>query len=65
MGMERKEVSQLAVDDPTNSTICVFALNAKNSFVALVGVEAVAHTNPQAMKEDGNATMALLITLKP
>ena len=65
VSVKRKEIAEFAINDPTSSTVCVFALNAEDRFVIVHWVQAVTNANAQAMKKGGDASLALLVPFKP
>lgn len=65
MSMQGDEVSELAINDPSGSAVGVFAFDTKNGLVCVQGMKAIADTNTEAVKQDGDATVVLVVSLEP
>lgn len=65
MRVQRNEVAQLTVNDPADGPISVLALDSKHRFLTVQGVQAVRYADAEAVEQSRNATVILLVALKP
>ena len=65
MGVEREEIAKLSINDPARGTIGILAFDAEDRLLVMHWMQAVAYSNPEAMEEDRNTSMILLVAFKP
>jgi hypothetical protein len=65
MSMQRQEVTQLTIDDPTNGAVGVLAFDPEYRMRPMKRVETIANANAQSMQKYGYSPPAALIALEP
>jgi hypothetical protein len=65
MSMQRQEVTQLTVDDPTDGAVGILAFDPEYRVRAMKRVETIANANAQSMQKYGYSPPAALVALEP
>jgi len=65
MGVQRHEFVELPVDNPPSRTVCIFALDPEDGFVAIERVQAVADPDTKSVQEDGYTAVTFLVPFEP
>ena len=65
MRMQRQEVTELTIDDPTDGTVSVLAFDPEYRMRPMKRVQTIANANAQSMQKYGYSPPTALVAFEP